>query len=194
MTGYDEGMKKRDAAKKPAWKSSAGILAGKVEITGDIVNFDTSELWNALRPDDPQTDEMIRILSAGPATQEKGSSKTNLSPEKRKMLRKLTAKPDREIDLSDTPEMRELSSDAAAGRFYLEIDDETKSKLRLRAARSGHSMEQEAREILRHSLASESSSGLHLVDAIRRRIEPLGGVELPVIPRQAVPEPLKLDE
>ena len=39
------------AAKKPIWKSPAGILAGKVKITGDIVNFDTSELWEALRRD-----------------------------------------------------------------------------------------------------------------------------------------------
>jgi prevent-host-death family protein len=39
------------AAKRPAFKSSAGILAGKVKITGDIVNFDTSELWDALRRD-----------------------------------------------------------------------------------------------------------------------------------------------
>ena len=75
-----------------------------------------------------------------------------------------------------------------------QIDDETKSKLRLRAARNGHSMEQEARDILQHSLASESSSGLHLVDAIRRRMKPLGGIELPVIRRDAVPEPLTLDE
>jgi plasmid stability protein len=75
-----------------------------------------------------------------------------------------------------------------------QLDDETKSKLRLRAARNGHSMEQEVREILQRSLASESSSGLHLVDAIRRRIEPLGGVTLPVVPRDPAPEPLKLDE
>ena len=75
-----------------------------------------------------------------------------------------------------------------------QLDDETKSKLRLRAARNGHSMEQEAREILRHCLASENSSGLHLVDASRRRMEPLGGIELPVIPRDPAPEPLKLDE
>ena len=75
-------MKKRGSAKKPVWKSSAGILAGKIKITGDIVNFDTSELWDALHP----------------------------------------------------------------------------------------------------------------VDEIRRRVEPLGGVELPVIPRDSVPEPLKLDE
>jgi prevent-host-death family protein len=40
------------AAKKPAFKSSAGILAGKIKITGDIVNFDTSELWDALRRDE----------------------------------------------------------------------------------------------------------------------------------------------
>ena len=80
MIRYDEAMKKRDPAKKPARKSSAGILAGKVTITGDIV--DTADLWDAL----------------------------------------------------------------------------------------------------------------HLVDAIRRRVGPLGGVELPVIERDPVPGPLKLDE
>ena len=42
------------AAKKPKWRSPAGVLAGKVKITGDIVNFDTSELWDALRPDEDQ--------------------------------------------------------------------------------------------------------------------------------------------
>jgi plasmid stability protein len=75
-----------------------------------------------------------------------------------------------------------------------QLDDETKSKLRLRAARSGHSMEQEARQILQRTLASESASRLHLVDAIRRRIRPLGGVELPIVPRDHAPEPLKLGE
>jgi hypothetical protein len=35
---------------------------------------------------------------------------------------------------------------------------------------------------------------LHLVDAVRRRVDPLGGVELPVIPRERVPEPPKLDD
>jgi len=38
-------------AKKQVWKSPKGILAGKVKITGDIVNVDTSELWEALRRD-----------------------------------------------------------------------------------------------------------------------------------------------
>jgi prevent-host-death family protein len=40
------------AAKKPVWRSSRGILAGKLKIVGDIVNFDTSELWDALRHDE----------------------------------------------------------------------------------------------------------------------------------------------
>jgi prevent-host-death family protein len=38
-------------ARKQAWKSPKGILAGKVKITGDIVNVDTSGLWDALRRD-----------------------------------------------------------------------------------------------------------------------------------------------
>ncbi len=38
-------------AKKQVWKSPKGILAGKVKITGDIVNVDTSALWEALRRD-----------------------------------------------------------------------------------------------------------------------------------------------
>jgi prevent-host-death family protein len=39
------------AAKKPAWRSPKGILAGQGKILGDIVNFDTSDLWDALRRD-----------------------------------------------------------------------------------------------------------------------------------------------
>jgi prevent-host-death family protein len=37
------------AAKKTVWRSPKGILAGKLEITGDIV--DTSDLWDVLRRD-----------------------------------------------------------------------------------------------------------------------------------------------
>ena len=37
--------------KKKAWKSPKGSLIGKVEIVGDIVNFDTTDLWDALRKD-----------------------------------------------------------------------------------------------------------------------------------------------
>jgi uncharacterized protein (DUF4415 family) len=41
-----------------------------------------------------------------------------LSAEKRKELRKLAARPDREIDLTDIPEIREILSDAVIGKFY----------------------------------------------------------------------------
>jgi uncharacterized protein (DUF4415 family) len=41
-----------------------------------------------------------------------------LSGEKRKELQKLAARPDREIDLTDIPEIREIPSDAVIGRFY----------------------------------------------------------------------------
>jgi plasmid stability protein len=58
------------------------------------------------------------------------------------------------------------------------LDDALKKKLRLRAARRNHSMEEEARSILRAALAQESVTTGNLVDAMRRRIEPLGGVEL----------------
>ena len=36
-------------AKRKPFKSSRGTLAGKVRICGDIVNFDTSHLWDALK-------------------------------------------------------------------------------------------------------------------------------------------------
>ena len=41
-----------------------------------------------------------------------------LSDEKRKELEELAAKPDREIDLTDIPEIQEIPSDAVIGRFY----------------------------------------------------------------------------
>jgi uncharacterized protein (DUF4415 family) len=41
-----------------------------------------------------------------------------LSAEKRKKLEKLAARPYREIDLSDIPEIREIPSDAVIGKFY----------------------------------------------------------------------------
>ena len=36
-------------AKKPGYKSPRGAWVGKIEIVGDIVNEDTSHLWNCLR-------------------------------------------------------------------------------------------------------------------------------------------------
>jgi plasmid stability protein len=69
------------------------------------------------------------------------------------------------------------------------LDETVKRKLRLRAAQHNRSMEDEARDILRTSLAQEPARSGNLVDAIRRRVEPLGGVELQLPPRGPVREP-----
>ena len=72
------------------------------------------------------------------------------------------------------------------------LDDAVKAKLRLRAASHGRSMEEEAREILRVGLRSESLPRLNLAQSIRRHIEPLGGVELTLAPREAIRRLTKL--
>jgi uncharacterized protein (DUF4415 family) len=41
-----------------------------------------------------------------------------LSAKKRASLRRLAQRPDREIDLSDIPEIRQFPSDAVIGKFY----------------------------------------------------------------------------
>ena len=43
---------------------------------------------------------------------------SRLTAEKKKKLQRLAARPDREIDLSDIPEIREIPSDAVIGKFY----------------------------------------------------------------------------
>jgi plasmid stability protein len=74
------------------------------------------------------------------------------------------------------------------------IDDALKARLRVRAAVHGKSMEEEAREILRDALSKENATPTNLAQTIRRRIAPLRGVDLPRIPREAIREPLDLDE
>jgi plasmid stability protein len=71
------------------------------------------------------------------------------------------------------------------------LEDDLKARLRLRAARHGHSMEEEARSILRAALATrvEEDSGAALYADIRARVEPLGGIELELPPREPAREP-----
>ena len=73
-----------------------------------------------------------------------------------------------------------------------QLPETTKRKLRIRAAQNGHSMEQEAREILQLELskpASHPKTGKELVASIRRRFAPLGGVELEIPPRGPIRDP-----
>jgi plasmid stability protein len=70
-----------------------------------------------------------------------------------------------------------------------QLDDTVKAKLRVRAAEHGKSMEEEAREILRQVLApahSAGETGADLISAIRKRLEPYGGVDLE-LPRRTMP-------
>jgi antitoxin FitA len=69
------------------------------------------------------------------------------------------------------------------------LDKDIKSRLRVRAAQHGHSMEEEARMILKAALSTESVKTDNLVDAIREVFEPVGGVDLPATPREPIREP-----
>jgi plasmid stability protein len=55
-------------------------------------------------------------------------------------------------------------------------------------------MEDEARDILRTALSREPGRQRNLAAAIRARFAPLGGFELPVMPRDAMRPPPTFDE
>lgn len=72
------------------------------------------------------------------------------------------------------------------------LDDAVKTRLRLRAARHGRSMEEEAREILKAGLIAETAHRPNLAESIRRRVDPVGGIELALPSREFVRRPPKL--
>ena len=74
------------------------------------------------------------------------------------------------------------------------LDDSLKSRLRVQAAVHGRSMEDEARDILRSALNREAGRQGNLAASIRARFAPLGGVEMPAIPRDPMRAPPTLDE
>ncbi len=69
------------------------------------------------------------------------------------------------------------------------LDEETKQRLRLRAAHRRHSMEQEARLILRGALAQESEPEVNMAEAIHTRFRRLGGLDLELPARAPMREP-----
>jgi plasmid stability protein len=71
------------------------------------------------------------------------------------------------------------------------LDDAVKTKLRLRAAGHGRSMEEEASEILKAGLRAQCLPRLNLAESIRRYVEPLGGMELALPPREVGRRPPK---
>ena len=66
------------------------------------------------------------------------------------------------------------------------LDETTKSRLRIRAAHHGRSMEEEAREILRSTLNASRAGKDSLASAIRKRFAPFGGVDLQLPDRSAI--------
>ena len=72
-----------------------------------------------------------------------------------------------------------------------DVDDTLKARL---AERSGKSLVSEARDILREALRREEGirSPANLYSAIRSVMEPLGGIELDIPPREPVREPPQL--
>lgn len=68
------------------------------------------------------------------------------------------------------------------------LDEEVKTRLRVRAAKHHRSMEEEARLIL-YDAVGRTEPPENLASAIRARIEPLGGVDLELPPRKPGREP-----
>ena len=69
------------------------------------------------------------------------------------------------------------------------LPESTKRRLRLRAARNGRSMEQEARELLEAALVPTEAKSGNLGEAIHRRFAALGGVDLKIPPRGPIRDP-----
>jgi plasmid stability protein len=70
-----------------------------------------------------------------------------------------------------------------------QLEENTKQKLRMRAARHGRSMEQEAREILKSALSQPEEQSKDLIESIRRRFAKYGGVDLKIPPRGPIRDP-----
>jgi plasmid stability protein len=84
-----------------------------------------------------------------------------------------------------------LETDTMASLNIRQLDPALKEQLRVRAAHNGRSMEAEARVIIKEALAgtAQPASGAALLESIRNRFKPLGGVELELPPRGPGREP-----
>jgi len=72
------------------------------------------------------------------------------------------------------------------------LDNETKARLRLRAARQQRSMEEEARHILRTALTTPRKRRADLAQSIQQRFRHFGGLPLDVPPRKPIRTPPRI--
>jgi plasmid stability protein len=77
------------------------------------------------------------------------------------------------------------SIDSMATLTIRQLDEKTKTRLRVRAAHHGRSMEEEAREILRSALTASPVKG-NLAEIIHRRFAAFGGLEFELPRRDAL--------
>ena len=82
-----------------------------------------------------------------------------------------------------------LKFELMASIIIRNLDKDVKKRLRIQAALHGHSMEEEARIILKSVLNKESRDPKDLASAIRSIFKPLGGADLPQPPRGPIREP-----
>lgn len=71
------------------------------------------------------------------------------------------------------------------------LDPDVKERLLLRAAEHGHSMEAEVRIILK-MIRKDQPARRNLYERIRARVEPLGGIELELPPRELDRDPPRM--
>lgn len=75
-----------------------------------------------------------------------------------------------------------------AGLTIRNIDESLKARLRLSAAENGRSMEEEVRQILKQFLL-QKRCGEGIGSRIAKRFGPIGGVDLPKVPRSVPRQP-----
>ncbi len=75
-----------------------------------------------------------------------------------------------------------------------DLDEVLERRVRTQADSNGHSVEDEARDILHAALNREPLRAGSLVVSIRAKFAPLGGVDLPHILREPMREPPFQDE
>ena len=69
------------------------------------------------------------------------------------------------------------------------LEDEVKTRLRVRASANGRSMEEEARVILREAVDQNMPPAKGLATTIHELFKPYGGVELELPPREPMRDP-----
>ena len=71
------------------------------------------------------------------------------------------------------------------------LNDRVKTRLRMRAAKHGRSMEEEARQLLNLAVDTPSTEETGLATSLRRRFQAMGKFKLEPLPREPMRAPPK---